>query len=102
VKPNIENIRGLNLAVVKLMVVQVTKLSLYHKIHTISTICSVKPVLTEDLCAVQKEVLSITSIFIRNKPIFLSERMLHKGYYLKSSVEEKYLWLRVLRGLMSR
>jgi hypothetical protein len=29
------------------------------------------------------------SIFIRDKPIFSSERMLHKDYYRKSSVEKK-------------
>jgi hypothetical protein len=29
------------------------------------------------------------SIFIRKKPIFSSERMLHKDYYRKSSVEKK-------------
>jgi hypothetical protein len=28
------------------------------------------------------------SIFIRDKPIFSSERMLHKEYYRKDSVEE--------------
>jgi hypothetical protein len=31
------------------------------------------------------------SIFIRDKPIFLSERMLHKNYYCKSSVEKEIL-----------
>jgi hypothetical protein len=32
------------------------------------------------------------SIFIRdNKPIFSSERMLHKDYYCKGSVEKKSL-----------
>jgi hypothetical protein len=29
------------------------------------------------------------SIFIRDEPIFSSERMLHKDYYSKSSVEKK-------------
>jgi hypothetical protein len=29
--------------------------------------------------------------FIRDKPIFSSERMLHKDYYRKSSVEKKNL-----------
>jgi hypothetical protein len=29
------------------------------------------------------------SIFIRDKPIFSSERMLHKDYYRKHSVEKK-------------
>jgi hypothetical protein len=34
------------------------------------------------------------SIFIRDKPIFSSERMLHKDYYHKGSVEEikELLW----------
>jgi hypothetical protein len=58
--------------------------------------CPAKPVLTKDLCIVQKEEFSITcyicakctlderpSIFIRDKPIFSSERMLHKEYYCK-------------------
>jgi hypothetical protein len=31
------------------------------------------------------------SIFIRDKPIFLSERMLHKNYYREGSVEKKSL-----------
>jgi hypothetical protein len=39
----------------KLATVQVTKLSLQHKIRKIGMICSVKPVLKEDLCVVQKE-----------------------------------------------
>jgi hypothetical protein len=43
-KPDIENIKGLNLAVVKLTTVQVTGM-----------ICFAKPGLTEDLYAVQKE-----------------------------------------------
>jgi hypothetical protein len=29
------------------------------------------------------------SIFLRDKPIFSSERMIHNGYYRKSSVEKK-------------
>jgi hypothetical protein len=50
VKPDIENIRGLNLAVVKLTTVQVTRQPLQHKICKIGMICRAKPVLTEDLC----------------------------------------------------
>jgi hypothetical protein len=46
---DIENIRGLNLAVVKLRPVQVTKLPLKRKIRKIGMICSVKPVLTRDV-----------------------------------------------------
>jgi hypothetical protein len=65
-------------------------------------ICSVKPVLTEDLYIVQKEEISITcyvsamrtlderpSIFIRDKPIIWSERMLHKDCYCKGSLKKK-------------
>jgi hypothetical protein len=33
----------------------------------------------------------IPSIFVRDKPIFSSERMLHKDYYSRSSVEKKNL-----------
>jgi hypothetical protein len=43
---------GLSLAVVKLTTVQVTKLPLKHKLRKIGMICSVKPVLTENLCVV--------------------------------------------------
>jgi hypothetical protein len=65
-------------------------------------ICSVKPVLTEDLRVVQKEEMfnniicvkctldDIPSIFITDKPIFSSERMLHEDYYRRSSVEKKF------------
>jgi hypothetical protein len=49
VKPDIGNIGGLNLALVKLTTIQVTKLPLLHKIGEIGMICSVKPVLTDDL-----------------------------------------------------
>jgi hypothetical protein len=48
-KPDIETIRGLNLAVVKLITIQVTKLPLHHKISKTGMICFVKPRLTEDL-----------------------------------------------------
>jgi hypothetical protein len=41
------------------------------------------------------------SIFIRDKPIFSSERMLLKDYYRKSPVE-KNLWSWVSRGLTPR
>jgi hypothetical protein len=57
-------------------------------------ICSAKLVVTEDLCVEQKEEFKFTlderpSIVIRDKPIFSSERMLHKEYYRRSSVENK-------------
>jgi hypothetical protein len=55
VKPDIENIRDLNLAVVKLTTVQMTRLPLQHKICKMGMICPAKPVLTEDLRVVQKE-----------------------------------------------
>jgi hypothetical protein len=61
VKPDIENIRGLNLVAVRLTNVQVTKLPLQHKIRKIGMICSAKPVLAQDLCVVQKEEFSRTS-----------------------------------------
>jgi hypothetical protein len=48
------------LAVVKLTTFQVTKLPLYHEVSNIGIICPAKPVLTEDLCVVQKEEFSIT------------------------------------------
>jgi hypothetical protein len=64
-------------------------------------ICIAKPGLTEDFYIVQKEEYSIhaicairtfdkrPSMFVRDKPIFSSERMLHKNYYRKGSVEKK-------------
>jgi hypothetical protein len=67
----------------------------------IGMMCHAKRVLTEDLCVVQKEEFSVTSIcakftlherpgiFIRDKPIISSERMLHKDYYRKGSVGKK-------------
>jgi hypothetical protein len=39
------------------------------------------------------------SIFIRDRPIFLSERMLHKDYYCKISVEKINFWSWASRGL---
>jgi hypothetical protein len=52
--------KGLNLAVVKLSTVQVTHLSLYHKIRKIGKICFAKPVLTEDFHIMRKKEFSIT------------------------------------------
>jgi hypothetical protein len=37
------------------------------------------------------------SIFIRDRPIFSSERMLHKDYDRKGSVAKKKLWSRASR-----
>jgi hypothetical protein len=39
------------------------------------------------------------SMFIRDKPIFSSERMLHKDYYRKGSVEKKRPLVMSLMGL---
>jgi hypothetical protein len=50
----LSSIRGLNLALVKLTTVQVTKLPLLHRIHKLDMICSIKPVLTQDSCIVQE------------------------------------------------
>jgi hypothetical protein len=50
-----------------------------------------KPELTEDLYIVTSVIHTLDerpSIFIRDKPIFSSERMLHKDYYHKGSVEK--------------
>jgi hypothetical protein len=51
----IKNKIVLNLEVVKLTTVQVTRQPLQHKILKISMICSAKPVLTEDWCVVQEQ-----------------------------------------------
>jgi hypothetical protein len=63
---------------------------------------SARPVLSEDMCVVQKKGLfnnmlyvvcvkrtldERPSIFIRDKPIFSSERLLHKDFFLKGSVK---------------
>jgi hypothetical protein len=61
-----ENIRGLNLAVVKLTTAQVTRQPLQHKICKIGMICPTKPVLTEDLCIVQKQIFFYLFIFFNN------------------------------------
>jgi hypothetical protein len=74
-------------------------------------ICPAKPVLTEDLCVVQKEDFSLTRymcemntwrkakhIHKRDKPIFSSERMLHKEYYPEGLVEKLSLVVS-LKGL---
>jgi hypothetical protein len=74
-------------------------------------ICFAKPGLTEHLYIVRKEVFSITccsavrtldrrpSIFIRDKLIFFSERVLHKDYDRNGSVEEKKSLVVSLKGL---
>jgi hypothetical protein len=51
------------------------------------------------VCVVQKEEFDERpSIFIRDKPMFSSEGMLHKDYYRKGSVEKIYL-VASLKGL---
>jgi hypothetical protein len=45
------------LAVVKLTTVQVTRRPLQHKKCKMGMICPAKPVLTEDLCVVQKQTI---------------------------------------------
>jgi hypothetical protein len=66
VKPDMEYIKGLNLEVVKLTTVQVTKKPLQHKIYKIDMICSAKFVLTEDLCIVQKQTIFNNMLYVRN------------------------------------
>jgi hypothetical protein len=83
-------------------------------IRKIGMVWFVEPGLTEDLCVVQKEGISVTgykcdtytwqrsSIFIRGTLIFSSERMLHKDYYCKGSVAKKNLWSWCSKGLTPR
>jgi hypothetical protein len=60
-------------------------------------ICFAKPGLTEDLYIVQKLTRYKWDTYTwpkakhihRDNPIFSSERMLHKDYYRKGSVEKK-------------
>jgi hypothetical protein len=52
--------RHIHLEAVKLTTIQVTRLLSQHKICKIGMICSAKPVLTEELCVVQEEEVSIT------------------------------------------
>jgi hypothetical protein len=66
VKPDIGNIRSLNLEVVKLTTVQVIRQPLQHKICKISMICSAKHVLVEDLCVVQKQEIFSNMLYVRN------------------------------------
>jgi hypothetical protein len=51
--------------VVKLMIIQVTKLPLWHTTCKIGMIYSVKPVLTEDFCVVEKEEFS-NMLYVQN------------------------------------
>jgi hypothetical protein len=102
VKPSITNIRGLNLAVVKLMTVLVTRQPLQHMICKIGMIYSAKPKLTQGLYIVHKEVFN-NMIYLRyvhltkfrhiqrGKPIVLSERILHKDYDRKGSIGKQTL-----------
>jgi hypothetical protein len=64
-------------------------------------ICSVKPVLTEEFsitwCMCEMYTSQKANMFKRDKPIFSSERKLHKGYCCKSSVAK--ISRRGLKGL---
>jgi hypothetical protein len=66
--------------------------------------------LKKGFCMVQREIFQYAicairtleerpSIFIRDNLIFSSERMLHKDYYRKCSVEEKTSLVVSLKGL---
>jgi hypothetical protein len=59
-----KNIRDFNLAVVKLTTVQMTRQPLQHKICRMGMICPAKPVLTEDLCIVQKETFFYNMLYV--------------------------------------
>jgi hypothetical protein len=54
------------MAVVKFTTAQVTRQPLQHKICKIGMICPVKPVLTEDLCVVQKQKFFNNMLYVRN------------------------------------
>jgi hypothetical protein len=47
------------------------------------------PVETKTRQQEKNSVFDMPSIFMRDKPIFSSERMLHKDYYRRSSVEKR-------------
>jgi hypothetical protein len=51
-------------AVVKLTTVQVTRQPLQHKICKMGMICLAKPVLTEDLCVVQKQTFFYNMLYV--------------------------------------
>jgi hypothetical protein len=74
VKTDIENIKGLNLAVVKLTTVQVTRQPLQHKICKLDMICSAKPLLTEDLCVVQRQEFFSNMLCVRNTHLTIHNR----------------------------
>jgi hypothetical protein len=63
---------------VKLTTVQVNKLPLLHKIRKIGMICSVKPVLTEDLCVVQKEDIFNNMLYMCEMYILRKAKRIHK------------------------
>jgi hypothetical protein len=72
-----------------------TWLSLRASASHTGMICFAKPVLTEDfynVLYVRYVHLTKDQAYSRDKPIFLSERMLHKDYDCKGSVEKKNLF----------
>jgi hypothetical protein len=56
---------GLNLVLVKLATFKMTKLLLYHKIRKVGMICSVKPVLTEEVCSANGRLFN-SMLHVRN------------------------------------
>jgi hypothetical protein len=79
-----------------------------------SMMCFAKPVVTEDLYTVNKEEFSITfsmchtytwrraSIFIRDKLIFSSERILHRDYDRKGLVAKEKFLVVIVKVLASK
>jgi hypothetical protein len=86
------------------MTVQVTKLSLKHKLNKIGMICLTKSRLTEDIYIVKGKIFNIMLYVqyvhlteakqsIRDKPILSSDIMLRRGYDCKGSVaQRKKFW----------
>jgi hypothetical protein len=70
-------------------------------LETVFSIRSVQSSYKEEFSSESAVLDERPSIFIRDKSIFSSERLLHKDYYRRSSAE-KNVWSWVSRGLTPR
>jgi hypothetical protein len=104
-KPYKVNIRGLNLAAVKLTTFQVTKLPLlYNKAWTNSGLTNIAKGRIFDNTLHMRYVhlkRAKQNLFIRDKPILSSDRMLHEDYGRKGSIVKKKISGREPRGAWS-